>query len=74
MTSADRRSGRPARNAGTVLIVLGCLVVLVNNAWAYAIAGVFAFVGVGLRVEAAITDLAPRSADDRTAGGAGLPR
>jgi hypothetical protein len=73
MASADRRSGRPARNAGTVLIVFGCLAVLVSTTWAYAIAGVFAFVGVGLRVEAAITDLSPRSADDRTRDRTGVP-
>lgn len=73
MANADRRSGRPARSAGTLLIVIGCVSVLLNNPSAFAIAGVFAFVGVGLRVEAAITDLAPRSADDQTRPGTRLP-
>jgi hypothetical protein len=73
MASVERSSGRPTRTAGTVLIVLGCVIVLINNPFAYAIGGVLAFVGVGLRVEAAITDLAPRSADDRTRDGRRLP-
>ena len=73
MASVERRTGRPARTAGTVLIVLGCVIVLINSPFAYAIGGVLAFVGVGLRVEAAITDLAPRSADDRTRDGRRLP-
>ncbi len=72
MANGNSRSGRQARNAGTLLIVIGCVSVLFNNPWAYAIAGVFAFVGVGLRVEAAITDLAPRSVEDRTRAGTRL--
>ncbi len=45
---------------GTIFIVVGCVLVLIDNSWAFAAAGVFAGVGVGLRIESAITNVGLR--------------
>lgn len=49
------------RAVGTILMVAGGLVVLINTAWAGFIAIVLVVGGVGLRVEAAIVDLPRRT-------------
>ncbi len=39
---------------GTLLIVCSLLLVAIDAPWAFAASGVFALIGIGLRIEAAI--------------------
>jgi hypothetical protein len=43
------------RIAGNVLIFVALVMLIINNPWAHAVAIAAAVVGIGLRIEAAIT-------------------
>jgi hypothetical protein len=55
-TMTDVAGVRGVRAIGTVLVIAGCVLAVINHPWSWAVAGVFAGVGVGLRIEAAIRE------------------
>jgi hypothetical protein len=59
-----RLNGQSTRIVGTVMIVVGALIMLIDNPAAHTLGAVVPIVGVGLRIEAAILDLRAVSAED----------
>jgi hypothetical protein len=56
---AARRVALERRIGGNLFIVIALVMLIFNTAWANAIALVFAIIGVGFRIEAAIANTRP---------------